>query len=414
MGSSKNVVKFELDKGYSLVNIEGSYGHFKIKKYSVTKDQIKTDSNIKTDEVISINSSGELTFIVNRKKSSEVADWWSKEIGAKHCTFNEEPKELNFGVLGELEINVTGGVFGNNTKIIKYEDVALAQGHTASRNNWWFGGKHFLYLNQNRAICSNEEKIECTAIRGTQYTEEFEVNIVHLVDFKNNSKIKWMNNVDENVTLYHMSIPGTHDSGTSSVPKLAANCQNFNIKQQLLSGIRVFDIRVNAQMDLCHSVFDSVENWNEVIYNDFIPFLEANPSEFIVMLLGCENTVWTEFMRQTVSDTCNENNSRICFLEQENCLLSNLKSLRQKIIVLKRQEDCPFGIRLKFEDNQTFTYKNFCVEDEYKQYDTSKKAETVKSNIEKADSQYKQFIKQETESKKSSDKLSSTLYITFH
>ena len=414
MGSSKNVVKFKLEKGYSFININGSYGHFKINNYSVTKDQIKSDSNIKTNEIIAINSDGELTFIVNRKKSTDVASWWTKEIGSKHCTFNEEPEELNFAVLGDLEINVTGGIFGETTKTIKYQNVALAQGHTATRNNWWFGGKHFLYLNHNRAISSNENQIECTAIRGTEETGDLDVNIVHLVDFKYESKINWISSVDEELKLYHMSIPGTHDSGTSSVVKLAANCQNFDVKQQLLSGIRVFDIRVDAQMDIRHT-FKSEENWQEVIYDDFIPFLEANQDEFIIMLLGSANGQWTDYMIETVKKTCKtEEKSNSYFSEEASCLLQNIKSNRKKIIVIRRQSDCPFGILLKFEDNKTFSYNGFCVEDEYKQFDTSKKAISVKNNITKADLQYKQYLHPATDSKTTENQPTSTLYITFN
>ena len=63
-----------------------------------------------------------------------------------------------------------------------------------------------------------------------------------------------------------MSIPGTHDSGTSSLfgvtDKGAAHCQNFNIIQQLNDGIRFLDIRIGLDLRLNHGGTLSNYTWD--------------------------------------------------------------------------------------------------------------------------------------------------------
>jgi hypothetical protein len=93
-----------------------------------------------------------ITFSVGRKGSTKVADWWSREIqDPSHSTFNHKPDNLNFAFVGTLVLNTFGGPDGD----WKLEDIAIAQGASASSNNWWFGGKncHHDSSDSNTVVC---------------------------------------------------------------------------------------------------------------------------------------------------------------------------------------------------------------------------------------------------------------------
>ena len=63
---------------------------------------------------------------------------------------------------------------------------------------------------------------------------------------------------------------------------------------------------------------------------------------------------------------------------------TTLGDVRGKILVIRRQEDCPFGKLLKFSDNAVFDYDCFRVEDVYKEHKTWKKAKIVEKHIREA------------------------------
>lgn len=105
----------------------------------------------------------------------------------------------------------------------------------------------------------------------------------------------WMKNIGDEVSLKNINIPGTHDSGTKFCQlSLFSSCQNKSISEQLLSGVRAFDIRVDG-MNLVHSFckckesfFGRVLTLDKVIH-DMFSFLTENPSETIVMLFKMDN-----------------------------------------------------------------------------------------------------------------------------
>ena len=76
-----------------------------------------------------------------------------------------------------------------------------------------------------------------------------------------------------------MSIPGTHDSGTSSLLGVpdegAAHCQNFIIIQQLNDGIRFLDIRIGLDLRLNHGGTLSNYTWDDAM-RQISAFLSIN------------------------------------------------------------------------------------------------------------------------------------------
>lgn len=96
----------------------------------------------------------------------------------------------------------------------------------------------------------------------------------------------WMTQLSDDLYLYELSIPGTHDAGTGqSVPPGLGKCQNFGIRQQLEDGIRYFDIRVDEEMDIRHNSVDCQIDFADV-WNDFTSYLKEHPGETIIMQLN--------------------------------------------------------------------------------------------------------------------------------
>jgi hypothetical protein len=57
----------------------------------------------------------------------------------------------------------------------------------------------------------------------------------------------WMNRIDDDLKLHQITIPGTHDSATLGLD-IGSECQSSTLLEQLIWGIRYFDIRVDASV----------------------------------------------------------------------------------------------------------------------------------------------------------------------
>ena len=70
----------------------------------------------------------------------------------------------------------------------------------------------------------------------------------------------WMKKLSDNINITEINIPGTHDSCTCKVRyAFIAKCQSKTIKEQLNSGIRFLDIRVEkegSRLKLVHDIAD--------------------------------------------------------------------------------------------------------------------------------------------------------------
>lgn len=369
-----NVVKLEFNKGKLCEDNLGCFGYFEVKDFCITEGQ-DPDGKIKVGNKYSINNEGEIVFSVGRKGSEKVAKWWKENIYANQTTFNHDPEDLNFAFIGDLVLNASTS---NDVvkKTITFKNIGLAQGHSGASNNWWFGGEKMHYIGNNKVAGEDENSIiGLCAHRGGNGVNEVEVYLQTL--------IPWISKVPNETLLCEMSIPGTHDSGTSSLfgvtDKGAAHCQNFNIIQQLNDGIRFLDIRIGLDLRLNHGGTLSNYTWDDAM-SQIITFLNINPDEFVIMLIGSEvvSNSWSDEMKSAVSEY------NYMYIDTFDPLKISVKDVRGKILLLKRQEACPYGKLLKFSDNTTFDYDGFKVEDYYKEHDTTKKFEEVKKNLELA------------------------------
>ena len=135
-------------------------GSFTVEDYSITDGQ-DPKNHIQKGFTANCGNDGVFTFSIGRKGSSQVADWFKGQVSANNTTFNHDPDDLNFAMLGTLTLE-----FSDN-KVCKFFNIMLAQGHAGASNNWWFGGKQAVYIGGNKVICG--------AING---------DIVELVEFE--------------------------------------------------------------------------------------------------------------------------------------------------------------------------------------------------------------------------------------
>jgi 1-phosphatidylinositol phosphodiesterase len=108
----------------------------------------------------------------------------------------------------------------------------------------------------------------------------------------------WMKKLDDAWPLPLLSIPGTHNSPTCHTALPSVRCQSVGVTEQLENGVRFLDIRVSVSTDsdtltLVHSVFSvslAGTKYFSGMLDDIYRFLDANPSETILMSLKREGT----------------------------------------------------------------------------------------------------------------------------
>ncbi|KAF9258784.1 hypothetical protein L218DRAFT_948079 [Marasmius fiardii PR-910] len=89
--------------------------------------------------------------------------------------------DLNFAFLGTLVLTVWTP---EGTHTVTFPDMGLAQGHSGSTNNWWFGGKNCVYAKSNTVLCTGTDQdgksAKFTILRGDNVSSSL-VNIMDMV-----------------------------------------------------------------------------------------------------------------------------------------------------------------------------------------------------------------------------------------
>lgn len=110
----------------------------------------------------------------------------------------------------------------------------------------------------------------------------------------------WITPLDDNIYVSQLSIPGAHDSCSKGADASAGRTQELSIDDQLLMGIRAFDLRPttpniggedsghNAQLPIYHGVTFCNIRLDEV-FAKFNAFLTQNPGEFIIGIVRWES-----------------------------------------------------------------------------------------------------------------------------
>lgn len=153
----------------------------------------------------------------------------------------------------------------------------------------------------------------------------------------------WMIDIPDTTKISDINIPGTHDSCAFRVQfPLFSKCQDKTIKEQLNSGIRFLDIRVEKdgnKLKLVHDIADckhpektSEKLLLEDVIDDCKSFLSENLSEAILLSYKRDDGANQEETFDTFFENY-LNNDPIWYTENR---IPNLKEVRGKIVLLNR------------------------------------------------------------------------------
>ena len=110
----------------------------------------------------------------------------------------------------------------------------------------------------------------------------------------------WMGQLDDNVFLTQISIPGTHDSATGEgwtgflgqmVGPSMGLTQELTIAQQLDCGVRAFDLRPCVQdneLVINHGVLQTKAKFPETL-KQLCQFVKEHPTEFVIVVMRHES-----------------------------------------------------------------------------------------------------------------------------
>jgi hypothetical protein len=160
----------------------------------------------------------------------------------------------------------------------------------------------------------------------------------------------WMSGIPLSLKLSQCTIPGTHDTGTWTLPELEygvennAKCQTLSLEEQLNAGIRFIDVRVtqatrNGKPDfqIYHAHIDTGLWFSTDILDVCKTFLANHPSETIIMSFKDE-----------FGTTDNFEPHLLTLLDPSFCVLStgipSLKQARGHIVLFRRYEFGTHGI----------------------------------------------------------------------
>ena len=178
----------------------------------------------------------------------------------------------------------------------------------------------------------------------------------------------WMSQLDDNVSIRNINMPGSHDTmALYSIADLAGQCQSLSLHDQLNLGVRFLDIRLKEDHDklkAVHGFIDQKVSF-ETITKTIEQFIEKNPSEFIIM---------------SVKEEADPSNSEISFENslksylnkdiylKDTELPSKLGDVRGKVMLLSRYENSTIGVPAYdgWKDSVSFTLPNdIYVQDTY-------------------------------------------------
>jgi len=319
MSYHKNEVLIEPRKGgaYSLVK-----GQFTVLDHKITEDQDPLHYNFKG---LSIPiDEGKLSFWCGRKESEDVANWFNSNLSADNNTFNKPAEKLNFAFMGTLELTLTGGIFGAAEQTFIFSNVMFAQGNAVFTNNWWFGGLECKYLDDHQVIaqCSSSLLNDMSFLYqrgGAGLSDAYKT--VEFTPFQLLATEAWLGLIDSSTTFSNIIIPGSHDAGMSeshhcSLPIVVPNyaeTQSQSIKQQLYSGSRYFDLRIDYDHDelVTYHRNSSGTGCNgqslKSVMDQATQFLDNNTSEFAILKFSHirkENPSNKSFTKMMIDDLC--------------------------------------------------------------------------------------------------------------
>ena len=362
---------------------DGRYGWYEIQDGFVAPGQ-DTEGRLRSGTIVEVDKNGRFRCEAGHNNSIRAGNWWKSQLDIDQIPNHWYPEMLHYALKGKLTLYLRGRIFGTKKPVkVEIDDFCVNHGKDAY-TFYQMGIRSY----KSYSTYSIEGHAEINGKDCRVYIEQksrgklTNMYVARLYESNKN----WMQRIDGNRPISTLSIPGTHDAGTSGLPEQpaaifrAGHTQNFSIPAQTADGIRAFDIRLKRDLHyghtmICRDRFDStMVAWDK--------FLTDYPSEFIVALIGSdEGGKWGEELTENYRKLIEKYPHRFV----ENFSPSTpIDSVRGKILVLRRQEECPYGKLLKFTDNAVFEYDGFHVEDVYKEHKTYKKIDIVEQHIREA------------------------------
>jgi hypothetical protein len=360
---------------------DGKYGTYELADGYVTVGQ-DADGRLRAGTVLDIDRDGNLKIEAGHKNSIRAANWWKSQLDVRQNPLNWYPEMMHYALKGRLTLYVRDHTFGTmQPQKLVIDDFCICHGKE-TKYFYLVGAKDF-YSRSAYSITGH------TAVNGRRcrvYIESKKMGKklnVYVNRLKASSR-NWMQYISDSRPIGKISLPGTHDAGTASLPEnqvtSMGHTQNFTVTEQLHDGVRAFDIRLKKSMKYGHTL--TCRDGFDESMADIRTFLKEHPSEFIVALIGSdEGGKWDAQMLANF----NQLSSQYADLFVEDFgPTTPIKDVRGKVLVIKRQEACPLGKLLKFEDNAIFSYDCFQVEDVYKEHKTYRKIKLVEQHLRNA------------------------------
>lgn len=199
----------------------------------------------------------------------------------------------------------------------------------------------------------------------------------------------WMTDLDGDLPLSQLSIPGSHDSGARFEPfPGTATCQTLTIAEQLAVGVRFLDVRcrhLNNAFTIHHGQVYQNINFTDVL-NDVLGFLNANPGETVIMSVKQEyNAEGNTRSFEATFDSYVAQNPGQWYLASA---VPSLDQARGKIVLFRRfsANSTPKGIDASsWPDNTTFNQLGrLRVQDRYVVPSNTDKWDVFEAGLEEA------------------------------
>lgn len=360
---------------------EGKYGWIDIEDGYITPGE-DTEGRLSKGKRIEIGKDGSFKCEAGHSSSFRAGNWWKSQVSIDQVPNNWYPEMLHYALRGKLTLYLRGRIFGTKKPVkMVLDDFCLNHG-SETQSFSQVALKSFV----SNAPYSIEGRTEVNGRECRVYIEQKnrgkQTNLYLSRIYSSNAN--WMSTIDGERPISSLSIPGTHNAGTAALNESpivsATQTQLFSVADQLSDGIRAFDLKLKDNLSYGSNQND--EETFEGTLKAWDKFLGEHPTECIVALIGNEKKEkWSETMAAHFRALMNKYQGRVV---QHFEASTPLDRVRGKILVIRKEENCPFGKLLKFTDNAVFDYDCFHVENVYKEHKTWKKTKLIEQNIRDA------------------------------
>jgi len=189
---------------------------------------------------------------------------------------------------------------------------------------------------------------------------------------------QWMSRLANNLRVSEINLPGTHDTMSIASGDIWQN-QTMSLREQLDSGLRVFDMRtrhIDDKLRMHHGMIAQDTYFDDVL-KDIDSFLEANPTETVLFRLRSEHTSEnnTRGYTETLDTYLADNGSKRWVPTNSN---PTLNEIRGKFVILQEFGGANYGLSYSAIDKQD----DYSMSTNWDLYD---KWTAVKGHMEKSE-----------------------------